>query len=489
MKIFITGATGFIGRALVLRLQRDGHEITAWTRSVERARSVLGAEASVLATSAGDDALEAAIATADAVINLSGESIIGGRWNERRRQQLISSRVGVTERLVAAMRRAHTRPKTLISASAVGYYGDRGSDVVDEGSPPGDGFLARLCVDWENAALAAQPLGVRVALVRIGVVLGQGGGALASMLPIFGLGLGGVLGTGEQYMPWIHLEDVVEVFAAALTDSRYRGPVNAVAPSSVTNRDFTRTLGAALHRPTLLRVPRLALRLALGEAAQAILQSQRVRPTGLRERSFQYAFSNLDDALADLTSIGGGIGISAARNVPASTYLQRRKPRYLLEQKTEVAASLEEVFGFFSRAENLGVVTPPSMSFNIVSKTPVAMRPGAVIDYRIRLGRLPLRWRSQIAVWEDQNRFVDVQLKGPYRCWWHEHTFMRLGEHRTLMTDRVYYAPPFGLLGRVANRFAIARQLRQIFGYRTTAIQFRFGAVSSSNAAMAPAQR
>ena len=302
MRILITGATGFVGRALVPRLLRDGHTLRAWVRSKARAAKLFGAGAAVewVDAAGGAVAMQLAIADADAVINLAGEPVIGKRWTERRKQTLWDSRVGVTDRIVDAIAAAPPRPRVLVSTSAVGYYGDTGEREVDEDSPPATGFLAELTVGWEAAALRAEQFGARVCLVRVGLVLGREGGVLAQMLPVFRLGLGGPLGSGEQSFPWVHLHDVVELYAAALTDERLRGPVNAVAPGIVTGRGFAEGLGRALHRPALLRVPSFALRLALGEAAMAVLDGQRARPRRTEALGFRFEFPTLDAALADL---------------------------------------------------------------------------------------------------------------------------------------------------------------------------------------------
>ena len=303
MRVFVTGATGFIGRALIPRLQRDGHAVVAWVRSPARARGLLGAEVELVHADTALDGLVAAIERCDAVVNLAGEPLMGGRWTAGRRAVLEDSRITVTEQLVRAMAEAKTRPRVFISGSAVGYYGDRADERLTEASSGGDDFLARLCRRWESAAQDAERLGVRVVLLRTGVVLGRAGGALAQMLPPFQLGVGGPVGSGTQYLPWIHLHDLVKIIAVALVDDRYRGPVNGVAPEQATSRSFARALGRALHRPAILPVPALALKAIFGEAATVLLASQRVEPRALREHQFAFDFPTLDSALEDI--VGG----------------------------------------------------------------------------------------------------------------------------------------------------------------------------------------
>lgn len=225
-----------------------------------------------------------------------------GRWSKAKRARLVASRVELTERLVSAIRDTENRPAVFINASAVGYYGDTGDEWVDEGSPPGSGFLAELTSRWEETAQVASGLGVRVFLPRIGVVLGVGGGALASMLPVFSKGLGGRLGSGDQWMPWVHLNDVVSAITRALTSSTMSGPANLVAPNPATNRAFSGELAKALGRRAWFPVPAVLLRLALGRASGVVLASNRVRPTRLQGWGFEFTFDRVQDALADVVA-------------------------------------------------------------------------------------------------------------------------------------------------------------------------------------------
>lgn len=299
MKIVITGATGFVGRRLVERLRGQGHTLAAWVRSPASAAQTLGTDVALIDASGGASAMQAAIADADAIVNLAGEPVIGRRWTEAQKQVLRASRVGVTELIVDAIAAA-PRPRVLVSASAVGYYGDTGAREVDETSPPGDDFLAELSVAWEAAALRAERQQTRVCLVRIGLVLGRDGGVLGSMLPPFRLGLGGPIGSGSQYFPWVHIDDLVGIICAALERDDLRGPLLAVGPESVTNREFTAALGHVLHRPAVLKVPAFALRLALGSASAALLAGQRAVPRRVRELGYHFRFPALAPALDDL---------------------------------------------------------------------------------------------------------------------------------------------------------------------------------------------
>ena len=259
--------------------------------------------------------MTAALERCDAVVNLAGEPLLGRRWTAARRATLRDSRVGLTADLVRALEAARTRPRVFVSGSAVGYYGDRVDEILTEDSARGVGFLADLCRDWEEEARRAEALGLRVVLLRTGVVLGRGGGALAQMLPAFRLGAGGPIGSGRQYLPWIHLRDGVAILVAALSDDRMRGPVNLVSPEPATSREFAKALGHALGRPAFLPMPALALRVIFGQAAEVMLASQRAVPAALERLSFPFAFRRLDTALSDVL---GDADAAVGRTAPTA---------------------------------------------------------------------------------------------------------------------------------------------------------------------------
>lgn len=475
MRILVTGATGFVGRALCLRLERSHHQVVALVRNAERARHVLAASVELLELSAGSDGeLERCLETCDAVVHLAGEPVVGKRWSAKQKLALRESRIGLGERLVAAMAGCTRRPRVYVSASAVGLYGDRGDEVLDEHASAGDDFLARLCVDWERSAEKARPLGLRVVLLRTGIVLGPEGGVLGAMRLPFLLGLGGRLGSGRQYIPWIQLDDLLEMYLRALEDPAIDGAYNATAPTPVTNADFTRTLGRTLRRPTIVPAPAFALRVALGQAASALLAGQRAVPARFLAVGFRFAHLDLAEALSISLQSAQNVRISTPRELPDHAYVRERRPTHVLEASTLLLAPLEEVAAFFSQPENLATLTPPKMVFRIDTPRPIQMGQGTIIDYTIRLFPLTLRWRTVIEVWNGAAGFADAQQRGPYRCWWHEHSFEQHAQG-TLMRDRVFFAAPFGWIGRIAVRLFIAGQLRWIFGYRTHAIAWRFG--------------
>ena len=292
MNVLVSGSSGLIGSALVPALSADGH-------AVRRLRRAPGSGADATSWNPDDGTFaEGALDGLDAVVHLAGENIAGGRWTASRKSRIRDSRVEGTRRLCAALAALETPPRVLVAASAIGFYGDRGDALLDESAAPGIGFLPEVSRSWEAAAAPAREAGIRVVHLRIGIVLSPAGGALGQMLLPFKLGVGGVLGSGDQYMSWIALDDLVGIVRHALADESLSGPVNAVAPRAVTNREFTRTLGQVLRRPTILPAPAFALRIALGEMADALLlASTRVDPAALRGGSFEFRHPELDGAL------------------------------------------------------------------------------------------------------------------------------------------------------------------------------------------------
>ncbi len=296
MKILITGSTGLIGSALVSSLTAGGHTVR---RLLRPSRQPAGSDA-VWDPSAGT--LEPQVFEGiDAVVHLAGENIAGGRWSSRRKARIRDSRVNGTRLVSEALARLSNPPAVWICASAIGYYGNRGDTILNEGSPAGSGFLPDVCREWEAATKAALQKGVRVVNLRIGVVLSPAGGALAKMLPPFKMGVGGKVGDGKQFMSWIALDDVVGTILHVLTHERLTGPVNAVSPNPVTNLQFTRTLGRVLRRPTIFPMPALAARMAFGEMAdELLLSSTRVQPARLTGSGFQFRYASLESALRHL---------------------------------------------------------------------------------------------------------------------------------------------------------------------------------------------
>jgi uncharacterized protein len=308
LRVTVTGATGLVGTSLLAALQRAGAQVTVLSRDAERARKRLsGAGLAPLEAFDWDLLGEAAPAAAlegrDALVSLAGENV-AQRWSESSRQRIRDSRVTGTRNLLAGLERTEQRPRALISASAIGYYGAHGEEPLDEEAPPGKDFLARVCVEWEAEASKAIALGLRVVVVRTGVVLDKDGGALAKMLPPFRLGLGGPVAGGRQFVSWIHRDDLVGIMVAAVGDERWSGPVNATAPEPVSNRELSRALGRALHRPAALPVPGAALHLLYGEMAEVITEGARVVPGKALVLGYEFRHPHLDEALAAALASG-----------------------------------------------------------------------------------------------------------------------------------------------------------------------------------------
>jgi uncharacterized protein len=301
MSIIIAGGSGFLGSALARALAGDGHDVIILTRQSSAVSPPQPRTTFVPWTPDGTAGPWAkTLEGASAVINLAGESIAAKRWSATQKQKLRDSRLMATRSLTAAIRQAARPPGAFISGSAVGYYGDRGEETLSEASPPGSDFLARLATEWEAAANDVAPL-TRVALARTGIVLDRSGGALPKMLPPFRMFVGGPLGSGTQYMPWIHKDDWVKLVSWIVSTDAARGAVNATSPSPVTNAQFSEALGRVLNRPSRLPAPAFALRIALGEMADALLLSgQRALPVRATDLGFSFRYSNIDEALASI---------------------------------------------------------------------------------------------------------------------------------------------------------------------------------------------
>jgi len=348
-----------------------------------------------------------------------------------------------------------SRLKVFISASAVGFYGDRGDEILTEKSDRGEGFLSQVCQDWEQPLLLAskksEGRGPRVAIFRFGVVLGEAAGALAKMIEPFRAGLAGNLGKGQQWMSWIHIEDLVKALAESLHNPQYSGILNAVSPQPVTNHEFSLTLSSAVREKPRLGppVPGFALKAAMGEMSTILLASQRVMPERLLQMGFQFRYPDLASALNQLCQV-----------------YKEGDSLFVAEQF--FALPLEKVFPFFAEAHNLEKITPPLLNFKITEMSTPAIQQGTLIDYQLRIHKVPVHWKTLIQTWNPPISFVDNQEKGPYRKWHHTHSFSKLGKG-TLMVDRVRYRLPLGGLGQLTAGAWVKSDIEKIFAYRRKA--------------------
>jgi len=448
-RVGVTGASGFIGRALVAALARRGDVVRAIVRDPQATTFPPGVEVRQLDLMREPDAAAVkAFEGLDAVVHLSGESV-AGRWTAEKKKKIRESRQVTTRHLVAAMRARSQPPRTLVSASASGYYGSRGDEPLSEESAPGGDFLARVCVDWEFEARKAGEFGVRVVWMRQGIVLGRDGGALAAMLPPFKLGVGGPLGSGAQWWPWIHIEDDVALFMLAIDREDLAGAMNAVSPDVSTNARFSHALGHALHRPSFASAPGPALKIALGEFADTLLTSQLVLPAKAEEHGFAWQHERLDQALLDLLDPG-------SKREPAT---QR------FEASEKITANPLEVFNFFADVSNLRALDPPELQFHFKTPLPVEMRRGTIIEYSFKLRGVTVHWKTCITKWQPPDCFTNVQLRGPYLMWRHDHDF----EPKTdgiVVRDVIEYALPLAPLSNLALPM-VRSDMRRIFDYRS----------------------
>ncbi len=454
MKILVSGATGFIGSSVCEALSREGHELVAITRNSIRARSLIPAPHQAIEWDFSESIPNnlKSLEDIEAVIHLAGESILEKKWNSEVKNRLYHSRVTSTQRLISLLKsHCKTFPKIFITASAIGFYGDRGAEYLDESSSPGNDFLSKLCQDWENALFDQCQEQTRKIALRIGIVLGKGGGALEKMLHPFSLGFGGTLGDGSQWMSWIHLTDLVGIILECLQNEEYRGPINCSSPHPVTNREFTHCLAKHLNTFAKIPVPETALKFAFGEGSMALLSSQRIKPLKLLQANYQFKYPILDSALSMILGESYSQGFSE------------------LYKKCWLPLSIEEVFKFFSEASNLEKITPPWLNFHILSLPSDGLKQGATIVYRLKIHGVPLIWQTEISSWTPPKEFTDTQKKGPYQTWKHTHRFSELGGG-TLMEDRVLYRLPMGYLGRLFGGAYVKKDVSQIFSYRNEKI-------------------
>lgn len=300
-KIIITGATGLIGRKLSQKLTEAGHQIIVFSRNASSAKNILKKDYTYIDWDyrKSDKWIES-ISTADVIVHLAGINLFAKRWNKKFKEEILASRKETTKALVDAVKLSQAKPEVFVSASAVGYYGDCGDKLLDENSPAGNDFLAEVCKVWEAEAAEVEQAGVRRVSVRTGIVLSKEDGALKRMLLPFKLFVGGPLGNGKQWFPWIHIDDIVGIYFHAIENQNLNGAVNAASPNICTMKEFAKTLGKVLHRPSLFPVPELALKIAIGEAGKVVLMSQRVKVNKLLESGYKFKFENLEEALRNL---------------------------------------------------------------------------------------------------------------------------------------------------------------------------------------------
>ncbi len=457
MRILITGATGLIGRELGKALVARGDTLVCLVRDLSTARRRLPFPAVCHAWDHTTQVPADALRDVDAVVNLAGEPVADARWTVAKKALIRDSRVQGTQRLVEAALTHGASVTAFVQGSASGYYGDRGDELLTAASARGSGFLADVVRAWEAELrpLAERRSDVRVPVVRTGIVLARPGGALAEMLPMFRLSAAGRLGSGRQWMSWIHLDDIVRLFMHAL-DSAESGVLEGVAPCPVTNRRFTTELCRSLGVIENLPVPPIVIRTLYGERAEIVLGSTRIEPLGTRTSGFQFHFDTVERALDDLLApLHGGTW-------------QRTWEQWLPHPA-------ETVWPFFGEVNNLEEITPPFLAFRVLGTSTPEIGAGTLIDYRLKLNGIPIGWQTRIDAWDPPRRFVDLQAKGPYSLWHHTHDFIPMGAG-TLMRDTVRYRLPGGWAGAAAAGWKVRSDVERIFDYRSRKIDERFGA-------------
>ena len=459
MKILITGATGLIGRNLLPLLKDNGHEVIALTRNPDTAGVRLPVACQIIRwdpLSSID--LPDLPENIDTVIHLCGEGIAEGRWTRKRKQAIYDSRILSTRNLLSLFSKSKSPPKVWISASAIGYYKNSSHPALEENSPSGNGFLAELCKDWETETFKAEALGIRTLALRLGIILGHDGGVSAKMLPPFRMGLGGPLGKGDSWMSWIHVRDVAGLILAALENPGYQGPINAVSPHPVTNREFTTTLAGILNRPAFFTVPAFALKLLLGEMSEVLLASQNVSAQKAIGLGYKFVYPKLKIALKVICD----------------------QPGHKLVTEQWVPQPIDRVFERYSDPKNLEALTPGFLHFKIVKVSHPKVQEGTVLDYQLKLHGIPLRWQSRITDWVPGKRFSDLQTRGPYAFWHHTHEFYE-DRGGTVIRDNVAYKLPGWVPGDVLAHAYVKKDLEKIFMFRRRQIEKIFARDPKSN--------
>lgn len=444
MKILVTGATGLIGSELGQRLVELGHTILVVSRSAVRAREQLTFDADIIECDLNKNVLgKQHFVGVDAIINLAGETV-GQRWTPNAKTSILNSRVITARNL---LKNCPGSVQTIITVSAQGIYGDSGEKELTENSLPADDFLAQVCRAWEAEFANREN---RVVILRLGMVLSRKGGVLQQLTDVFQRNLGAPLGSGQQWMSYIGLDDVVNVFTEALEQSDYRGVINTVCEHPVRNSEFTGQLCRHLGVIQLPKIPAFVVRVLLGEMADLVLFSQRVKSKRLSELGFKFQQPTLEDVFNH--------ELYPSRNRFSLFYAEQFIPY-----------GIDQVFGFFANHENLEKITPDMLNFQTEKMSTARVEKDTLIDYKLRIRGIPMRWRTLIKTWNRPHEFVDTQIKGPYAYWRHTHKF-RSVRNGTLMVDEVRYRVPLGALGRLVAGGFVRQDVSKIFAFRRRVI-------------------
>lgn len=451
MIVLLTGATGLVGKELGKKLVEQGHRLVVVSRNAKNALESCPFPCQVIEGDLSKEPIKSdLLSQIQAVIHLAGESVAEARWSDVKKMQIYNSRVLGTKNLIISLAEAKAPLRAFISTSASGFYGDQGDKILPENSIRGSGFLSDVCRDWEREVEMAQSKQIfancRFVILRVGVVLSVLGGAMLKMIHPFRLGIGGAVGSGKQWMGWIHLVDLVQIYASSLIDENYQGVINAVAPETITNLDFSKKLAAVFGKKLGPAIPKAVLKLIFGEMSHVLLSSQRLEAKALDQLQFRYQYPQLDQAFAEICQ-----------------YHAQGDEVLISEQYLDY--DLQKIFPFFSDAKNLERITPEYLNFKVVKMSTQHIEANTLIDYKLKIHGVPVAWRTQILDWVPPVKFTDTQLKGPYKKWHHTHDFTKLGQG-VLMKDRVLYRLPFGLLGWALAFWFVKKDVTKIFLYR-----------------------
>ena len=449
MKVLVTGATGFIGKRLVRKLISLGHKVSILTRDKESAQIRLPLicdfhrwEPELYPPSSQ------AFNGVDAVVHLAGEIIADGRWSKERKKLIKDSRILSTRNLVSTLQSMVSPPSIFISSSAVGFYGKDKPVELYENLESGKDFLANVCKEWEHEAFVAKKSNIRTIALRIGIVLGYEGGAMKKMLPPFWVGAGGILGDGNQWMSWIHVNDLVGMITHSLENKEIEGVYNATSPEPVTNKEFTKYLAKALRRPALIPVPKFALKLILGEMSDLLLGSLKVSSVKIAESGYKFKFPDLTSALNNICK-------DSTNEIVVEHWLP---------------LPIDKVFNFFKEPKNLEQITPGYLKFKVLNQSSDSIEEGTKINYKLSLHGIPMWWQSKLVDWKPNQKFSDTQTHGPYNHWYHTHEFEEK-EGGTLIRDHVKYNLPLGIPGDCVAGSWVQKDLENIFDYRRKKIE------------------
>ncbi len=445
-RILIVGGSGFLGSELGIDLAEQGYRLNLLTRS--ESQQILSFPAKVYEWNDDGTIPQQALNEVDIIINLAGESIALGRWTSNKKNRIRSSRVSTADAVVEAAKKNNI--KLVLQASAVGYYGDTGSKAATESNKPGNDFLAKTAIEWEEP-LQKLESSTRKVTMRFGVIFGTTGGPLQEILTPYIMGLGATIGSGKQYISWIHVKDICRFISEAIEDSSFSGAYNLTAPNPITYYDLHLELTKFFGGLKWLSVPGFVFKLALGEKSSILLASQKVTPSRAQQQNFEFKFPDIRSCLRDLlTEVNLDCGI--------------------IHTKQWIPLDLKQVWDFFSTEKNLEVITPPWLHFHVTGMSTSEIKEGTEISYQLRLHGIPVKWKSKIVNFKPTEQFQDIQLQGPYKTWHHTHYFKELAGG-TLIEDFVKYQLPFGRLGKLFGFPLVRIDSRKIFNYRKKKIQ------------------